>query len=91
MPVFKGKSSERSGFIGFQIPKQQSIVDQQYKLITNDQKTFELYDLIEDPYEKNDLAAKNPQRVEQMKVSLFEWLESCKKSNNGADYHDDED
>jgi arylsulfatase A-like enzyme len=91
MPVLKGKSSERSGFIGFQIPKQQSIVDQQYKLITNDQKTFELYDLIEDPYEKNDLAAKNPQRVEQMKASLFEWLESCKKSNNGADYHEDED
>lgn len=91
MPVLKGKSSERSGFIGFQIPKQQSIVNQQYKLITNDQKTFELYDLIEDPYEKNDLAAKNPQRVEQMKVSLFEWLESCKKSNNGADYHDDKD
>jgi len=91
MPVLKGKSIERSGFIGFQIPKQQSIVDQQYKLITNDQKTFELYNLIEDPYEKNDIAAKNPQRVDQMKVSLFEWLESCKKSNNGADYHDDED
>jgi arylsulfatase A-like enzyme len=91
MPVLQGKSAERSGFIGFQIPKQQSIVNQKYKLITNDQKTFELYNLLEDPYEKTDLAAKNPQVVEQMKVSLFQWLESCKKSNQGADYHDDKD
>ena len=91
MPVLQGKSAERSGFIGFQIPKQQSIVNQKYKLITNDQKTFELYNLLEDPYEQNDLSAKNPQVVEQMKVSLFQWLESCKKSNKGADYHDDKD
>ena len=91
MPVLQGKSTERSGFIGFQIPKQQSIVNQKYKLITNDQKTFELYNSLEDPHEKTDLAAKNPQVVEQMKVSLFEWLESCKQSNKGADYHDDKD
>jgi arylsulfatase A-like enzyme len=91
MPAINGKMAERPGFIGFQIPTQQSIVTQNYKLITPDKKEFELYNLINDKYEQKNIAAANPDLVEQMEKELFQWIESCKNSNEGADYHDDKD
>lgn len=91
MPAINGKIAVRPGFIGFQIPTQQSIVTQNYKLITPDKKEFELYHLVNDKYEQKNIAAANPDLVDQMKKELFQWIESCKNSNKGADYHDDKD
>ena len=91
MPAIDGKITERPGYIGFQIPTQQSIVTQNYKLITPDKKVFELYYLPGDKYEQKDIAAAHPDIVEQMKKELFQWIESCKNSNKGDDYKDNED
>jgi arylsulfatase A-like enzyme len=91
IPAIDGKIAERPGFIGFQIPTQQSLVNQNYKLITPDKKNFELYHLVSDKYERKDIASAHPEIVEQMKKELFQWIESCKKSNRGDDYKDEED
>ena len=47
---------------------------------------FELYDLIEDPGEKHDLAAEKPDVVTKMRATLDAWRASCKKSLAGEDY-----
>ena len=48
--------------------------------------TWELYDLANDPAEKNDLFATEPQRAEAMNARLEEWLKSVVHSLNGGDY-----
>lgn len=47
---------------------------------------FELYDLIWDPGETQNLATHHPEIVQRMKRQLFEWRSSCRRSLEGADY-----
>jgi len=47
---------------------------------------LELYNLAEDPGEKNDLAAQYSERVESMKAKLEAWQKSVVRSLNGGDY-----
>lgn len=73
--------------IGFLYRQKASWVTDPYKLIsTDDRQTFELYDLLADPEEKNNIAAQNPDRVREMKTALLEWATSCKRSEEGMDY-----
>lgn len=48
--------------------------------------SWELYDLVGDPYEEKDLAAEQKERVEVMKDALDEWMGSVVGSLNGEDY-----
>lgn len=79
-------SSEREGYIGFQSQNKKSIVSQQYKLITDNGKDYELYDLTQDPHETNDISDANPDIVIELKKQLVTWVSSCAKSNDGVDY-----
>ena len=54
----------------------------------NGKITWELYNLTNDPYEKQNLADSKPGTVEQMKKPLNTWLISVVNSLNGADYKD---
>ncbi|HEY8504921.1 MAG TPA: sulfatase-like hydrolase/transferase [Gemmataceae bacterium] len=47
---------------------------------------YELYNLAADPQEKQDLAAREPERVRKMKAALEEWQKSVVRSLNGEDY-----
>ena len=47
---------------------------------------YELYDLIADPGEKTDIAARHPDVVKAMAATLEKWQASCKASNAGKDY-----
>jgi arylsulfatase A-like enzyme len=47
---------------------------------------FELYHLVRDPNEKNDLAAAEPERVKAMRAGLEAWQASVVRSLNGEDY-----
>ncbi|MHC4728008.1 MAG: sulfatase-like hydrolase/transferase [Planctomycetota bacterium] len=47
---------------------------------------FELYNLVNDPAEQNDLVALNTERVNSMKSQLQAWLTSVVNSLNGSDY-----
>jgi arylsulfatase A-like enzyme len=48
--------------------------------------TCELYDLLEDPSEKKDLAAEKPDVVAAMKAELDAWQDSVLRSLRGDDY-----
>jgi len=48
---------------------------------------YELYQLIDDPMEANDLSQQQPQRVGQLATALEAWQQSVLKSWSGADYN----
>lgn len=87
LPLIEGKMEERPRPIAFHARKQISLIDNRYKLIRPDSKSpFELYDLIQDESEKNNIASKHPELVSTMKTTLTEWQKSCRASNIGKDY-----
>jgi len=100
MPLLDGETGERSASIAFQSPlkqqvdsrhepgtKQLALSDDRYKIISfDDGKNYELYDLLEDPGEGNDLADEKPDVVARMRAHLEQWVESCARSARGRDY-----
>ena len=57
------------------------------KLVSyNGGQKYELYNLINDPSEKTDIASQNPELVEQLKKDMLIWHESVKSSYEGAEY-----
>ncbi|TKG95637.1 N-acetylgalactosamine 6-sulfate sulfatase [Puteibacter caeruleilacunae] len=87
LPLIEGKMKKREMPIGFKSQSQLAWNMDQYKIYSNDGgKTFQLYDVINDPHEDNDLSQKYPKMVEKMKKSLLEWEESCEFSDKGGDY-----
>jgi arylsulfatase A-like enzyme len=75
--------SKRNKPIGFQSAYKNSFMmawsDDRYKLVSKDDgNTFELYDLLADPYEKNDVSAELPELAATMTGELKEWLGSFK-------------
>lgn len=85
--VIQGNQTEREKAIGFRFKNRMSWVTQRYKLISTDEgKTFELYNLVSDKEEKNNIASENVEMVKQMKSELYAWIESCDNSNMGNDY-----
>ncbi len=85
--VLNGNKKERTKPIGFRYQKKMSWVTQKYKLISTDKgETFELYNLLEDKEERNNIALENIKLVNTMKSELFAWIESCNNSARGVDY-----
>ena len=73
--------------IGFIYNKQISWVDHQYKLISNDAgQSFELYNLITDRAEKENIIQEQEEIAVQMKKDLLEWISSVENSKQGLDY-----
>ena len=48
---------------------------------------YELYDLVSDPYETENIAKQFPEIVKEMKIELDHFVESCERSDRGADYN----
>ena len=87
LPLIEGKMTERPRPIGFESSGQVSLTDNRYKIYSrNKGKTYMLFDLIEDPGEKKDLAAEKPEILQSMKATLEKWRKSCKDSLAGKDY-----
>ncbi len=88
LPLLNGTQQEREKPIGFLFAKKMSWVNNQYKLISIDNgNTFELYDLINDKGEKNNIISQHPEVAEKMKKELYDWIKSVENSNIGADYN----
>jgi arylsulfatase A-like enzyme len=66
--------------------------DHRYKLVVGESRRTktgpraELYDLLADPHESNDLASKHPDIVQRMTDQLHAWQRSVERSLSGADY-----
>ena len=85
--LIEGKMAKRPAPIAFESDSQLSLTDNRYKIYSNNKgKTCMLFDLIEDPGEKNDLAAEKPEILKSMKATLAQWRRSCKDSLAGKDY-----
>jgi arylsulfatase A-like enzyme len=70
---------ERNHPIGFQSSYKNTMMTawsgDRYKLVSKDSlKTFELYDLLEDPFEKTDISAELPEIKAAMQAAMKEWL-----------------
>jgi arylsulfatase len=63
-----------------------AIMGNRYKLIAPKNGPLELYDIVADISEKNDLADRQPEVVEEMKRALQKWQRSVELSYAGADY-----
>ena len=73
--------------IAFKSNKQRAFTDNQYKIYSaDDGGHYELYDLLNDPYETTDLAGSKPEIVLAMKTALEKWIDSSGKSERGEDY-----
>lgn len=83
--VWDENIKERTTPIGFQFGEQKALIDNQYKIHTSKDKV-ELYDLLEDPFETRDISNQNPAKVNEMKIRLSDFVRSCEKSREGADY-----
>lgn len=66
------------------------MIDRQYKLVVDaqggDLSGIELFDLRNDPAEKNNMASLHPDIVENMQGQLFKWQKSVLLSLTGEDY-----
>ncbi len=60
--------------------------DNQYKLVKVRPNQWELYDVVADRSEKENLAAVHPEVVSRMKAGLETWQRSVIRSFNGEDY-----
>jgi arylsulfatase A-like enzyme len=73
-----------------QFPGHAAWIDGDWKLhriaVRNGNPKWELYNLADDAAEKNNLAASEEKRVEQMRGELEKWLASVVRSLNGEDY-----
>ncbi len=86
LPVIAGGMTERKQGIGFQSRGSAAWSTQRYKLFRAKQnQPWQLYDLMEDPAEKRDLAAQHPELVATLAGEFSAWQASCARSNRGAD------
>jgi arylsulfatase A-like enzyme len=69
---------------------ERTMMKDKYKLVvegqTPNEKGFELYDIQNDPGEKQNLADEYPETVEEMLAEMRKWQESVLNSLTGADY-----
>jgi arylsulfatase A-like enzyme len=57
-----------------------------HRIEKDDHVMFELYNLADDPQERENLIEQAPERAEAMRLPLEVWLVSVVRSLNGADY-----
>jgi arylsulfatase A-like enzyme len=87
LPALEGRMKERAKPLLFELHDRQALLENRFKLLTYDAgKTYQLYDILNDPSETTDLAVKMPERVAAMKKTLNDWRASCEQSQKGADY-----
>lgn len=97
-PALQGKVKERDGYIGFLSNNRAAVISQRYKLLINglgknnsgnndpSKVTFELYDLITDKSETQNIASQHPDVVKKMNDYFQQWSKSCRNSDKGGDY-----
>ena len=87
MPLIDGKMEHRPCPIPFQSSGRIALIDDRYKIVNHTPRgrhyaeppfSWELYDLIEDSGETNDLARENPRQVGVMAAIIEEWRGSLR-------------
>jgi arylsulfatase A-like enzyme len=97
LPVIAGQLTERPDPIGFHCNGMQAWTDTRYKIVRTIKTkkkasaAWELYDLLEDPFEEQDLATSKPEVVKGMVAEFDVWAESCQADERKVieKYHSD--
>ena len=92
--VFESEPSRRGRPLGFRASDGRMWLDNDWKLVQNVsyaagqfiQEPFELYNVIGDPSEEQDLIDLYPDVAERMRLQLASWSASVSRSALGADY-----
>jgi arylsulfatase A-like enzyme len=85
--LLKDEMSERPVPIAFEHSNQMALIGNRFKLISTDSgKTFDLYDLMNDISESEDVSVKYPDVFRDMRKTLSQWRQSCKSSRELKDY-----
>lgn len=92
--VFKSEPARRDKPLGFRASDGRMWMDNDWKIVQNVSYTmegfingpFELYNVIGDPSEEQDLTELYPERAARMQAELAEWSVSVSRSALGADY-----
>ncbi|WP_215225637.1 sulfatase family protein [Echinicola shivajiensis] len=88
-PLLLGKDQSRKNPIGFIYLNQHRVswVSKQYKLVRDaPDSPMELYDMLNDPSEKENIIQQLPFVASKMETELQEWLRSVENSKKGGDY-----
>jgi len=86
-PMIADEAAKRGKPIGFRHKRQIAWHEGNSKLYSaNAGNTWELYDLVADPGETNDLSTRLPDQTKRMIASVKAWMKSCEASNNEQDY-----
>ncbi len=88
--VFDSEPARREQPIGFRASGGLAWLDNDVKLVRNyfsdPTDPFELYNVIDDPEERNNLIEEQPEIAARMRAELDAWNRSVDKSVTGADY-----
>lgn len=77
-PVFRGEVQERSKPIGFQSHGQAAWTTHRHKIYRKKpEDPWQLYDLLDDPFEATDLANSMPERVAELAQDFEVWRLAC--------------
>mgnify|MGYP003633952926 CR=1 FL=1 len=82
MPLIEGKEFDRGGGIGFHANGMQAWTETRYKIVRTlkakkkADPSWELYDLIEDPFEESNIAASTPEVLQRLIADFDIWSES---------------
>ena len=91
-PLFTRELGQRRAPIGFRYRTKRALIDDRYKLLTEGIHAgrFQLYDLIADSKESQDLSLEQPEVFSRMKQQLLDWNASVDDSFAGKDYPEGE-
>jgi len=89
LPVILGEVIEREAPLSFRHDKRGALITDRFKLLSQ-KGDYELYDLLEDPAETNNLIEKRPALATKMITDWSEWSASVDASDAGADYPEGE-
>ncbi len=90
-PVFNNQAPpRREKPMGFRVNAGRAWLDNDWKLVRNytsdEDDLFELYNVVGDPSESNNLIEQRPDIAERMMQELMTWDASIERSISGADY-----
>ncbi|MDP6722345.1 MAG: sulfatase-like hydrolase/transferase, partial [Pirellulaceae bacterium] len=83
LPMIEGHETKRLNAIGFHSNGMEAWTETRYKIVRtikakrNPSSKWELYDLLADPFEENDLASTHPEIVERLANDFLAWAKSA--------------
>ena len=88
LPIVENTNAKRKNNFAFSFQEQRALIGREYKIYSSDGErgSFELYNILNDPFELVDLSKEEPKILDSMVSELNNWLASVEKSAQGKDY-----